>query len=253
MGCAALVLSFVAFGGCRVSEAPAGSSADLGPAGTLDAIPPNRCAGSGLDDVGCSCANLNATQLCWPGDPKLRGLGDCADGVQTCQFLGELQTWGPCEGYNIGTMCTGACVPSATQSCDQGMKTQISTGDSTGTAGGGGGGGGSGSTSGGGGSGSGSTSGGGGGGSYTPPEECVIGSERWCDEPVYCNWGKQTCAADGRWGRCNETADRPGTCMGNKYDQNCCAASGDGCCQDLAHPTIDPQGHEVYPTIGTCK
>jgi hypothetical protein len=192
--------------------------------------------------------------LCWAGDPSLRGKGDCTDGHQTCQYFAEIWTWGPCEGYNIGTMCSGDCTPSAVQSCDNGSKTSISTGgDNGGTTTGSGGGTGAGSSTGGGGSGSGTTSGGGGGGSYTPPQECIIGSERWCDEPVYCNWGKQVCAPDGRWGRCNETSTHPGTCDGTKYDQNCCAASGDGCCQDMAHPAIVAQGHEVYPTLGTCK
>jgi hypothetical protein len=294
--------------GCSVDKGAPGSGSVGNASGssptTAGAPPSNRCTGSGLDDVGCACPGGGSTQLCWAGDPALRGKGDCTDGHQTCQFFAELWTWGPCEGYNIGSMCSGDCTPSPTQSCDTGNKSSISTGGDTSGAGGspggggtgvsggtggetyggpGGGGTGTGGTTGGGGTGTGGTTGGGGtgssggtggetfggpggggtgtggttgggsGGNYTPPQECIIGSERWCDEPVYCNWGKQVCAPDGFWGRCTETAARPGTCMGNKYDQNCCAASGDGCCQDMAHPALDPQGHEVYPTLGTCK
>jgi hypothetical protein len=260
----ALAIGFV---GCsRGSD----SSSPTNPNGTTggtaisptSSAPPNRCIGAGLDDVGCPCGDTGSTQLCWPGDPALRGRGDCSDGIQTCQVIAEIAVWGPCQAYNIGMMCTGECVDSDTQSCDSGNKSNISTGEgSSGTgAGGGGGSGQSGGEpgemygeGGGGGSGSGSTSGGGGDGSWIPPQECVIGSERWCDEPVFCAWGKQVCAPDGRWGRCIETAARPGSCGGNVYDQNCCAAASDGCCQDMAHPSIDSQGHVVYPTLGTCK
>jgi len=64
---------------------------------------------------------------------------------------------------------------------------------------------------------------------------CVIGTERWCDDPQYCYWGKQECVADpdgvGRWGTCEETTERPDGCTGDVYDPDCCVAAGE-CCQD---------------------
>jgi hypothetical protein len=56
----------------------------------------------------------------------------------------------------------------------------------------------------------------------------------YCDEPVFCAWGIQTCGPDGRWGNCTETQAPPG-CesffpFGNTYDGECCVAQG-YCCQ----------------------
>src|SRR5262249_49551561 len=42
-----------------------------------------------------------------------------------------------------------------------------------------------------------------------PPQQacwCVPGSQRWCDAPIGCLWGKQTCTPDGNWGTCEEAA-----------------------------------------------
>lgn len=39
--------------------------------------------------------------------------------------------------------------------------------------------------------------------------ECVVGAQRYCDEPTFCNWGSQECEENNgerRWSRCNETA-----------------------------------------------
>ncbi|HMO11946.1 MAG TPA: hypothetical protein PKB06_10710, partial [Actinotalea sp.] len=54
--------------------------------------------------------------------------------------------------------------------------------------------------------------------------ECVPGVERWCDDDVYCSWGKQTFMPDGRWGRCVEPRvtsaglpDRPDTACGCRF------------------------------------
>jgi hypothetical protein len=68
--------------------------------------------------------------------------------------------------------------------------------------------------------------------------ECFAGAVRWCDTPVGCDWGQQTCMPDGNWGKCNETALRPTGCNNpndSTYDQNCCLQSG-SCCQDYEGP-----------------
>jgi hypothetical protein len=64
--------------------------------------------------------------------------------------------------------------------------------------------------------------------------DCVPGASRWCDEPTYCNWGKQTCTPQGTWGACREVNEAPTGCQGvdRSYDQNCCVRAG-ACCQDF--------------------
>jgi hypothetical protein len=74
--------------------------------------------------------------------------------------------------------------------------------------------------------------------------ECVPGTTRYCDEPVYCAWGQQTCGPDGRWGKCTEVPT-PSGCEGffgfdNFYDQDCCVAHG-FCCQ--AYPANQSVGN----------
>src|SRR6185295_18282888 len=63
--------------------------------------------------------------------------------------------------------------------------------------------------------------------------DCVPGSHRWCDDPMYCHWGRQDCDASGRWGTCTETTDRPPGCTGSSalYNTACCVMAGE-CCQD---------------------
>ncbi len=72
----------------------------------------------------------------------------------------------------------------------------------------------------------------------TDCQRCVPGGRRWCDDPVYCNWGEQTCGPDGRWGACTEVPDNPPGCdpwdpfgFDRSYDTACCVSSG-ACCQD---------------------
>ena len=73
---------------------------------------------------------------------------------------------------------------------------------------------------------------------------CTPGSFRWCDDPVYCNWGKQFCGSDSRWGACNEVTDAPAGCTeGGFYDLSCCIAAG-ACCQNW--PTDDT-------SVGDCS
>ena len=49
------------------------------------------------------------------------------------------------------------------------------------------------------------------GGPTTPPHmpgggggACTLNTERWCDDFVYCSWGKQRCLPTGQWGPCTE-------------------------------------------------
>ena len=75
------------------------------------------------------------------------------------------------------------------------------------------------------------------GGRWTGPcgAGCVLGATRWCDDPMYCHWGQQTCVTDPdgatRWGTCMEVTTTPPGCGGVVYDTDCCVASGE-CCQD---------------------
>jgi hypothetical protein len=71
---------------------------------------------------------------------------------------------------------------------------------------------------------------------------CVPGTERYCDAPYSCNWGKQQCTPDGLWGECSETPDKPGGCTSTYYDPACCVSAG-ACCQNF--PTDDT-------SIGSC-
>ena len=61
---------------------------------------------------------------------------------------------------------------------------------------------------------------------------CLPGAARFCDAPASSTWGRQTCDAEGSWGPCTETADRPAPCAGTHYDPECCAAAAEACCQD---------------------
>jgi hypothetical protein len=63
-------------------------------------------------------------------------------------------------------------------------------------------------------------------------QQCVPGTKRWCDDPKYCHWGKQTCGPDGKWGACIETNDGPGGCTGKFYSVSCCISAGK-CCQNF--------------------
>jgi hypothetical protein len=68
-------------------------------------------------------------------------------------------------------------------------------------------------------------------------EICVPYQQRWCDDFVYCSWGKQTCLPDGRWGPCIEPIvsrdglqDRPATECGCRYfyfNYDCCEDQSD--------------------------
>ena len=61
----------------------------------------------GLNDEGCEC-DVGATRACYPGAESTRGIGLCADGVQSCVGSSSGSSW---------AACTGAIEP-ATEVCD---------------------------------------------------------------------------------------------------------------------------------------
>ena len=73
--------------------------------------------------------------------------------------------------------------------------------------------------------------------------QCIPGAVRFCDDPVYCNWGQQACGPDGNWGACVEVP-APSGCEGffwdNSYDESCCVSQG-YCCQN--YPAQDSVGN----------
>lgn len=89
---------------------------------------------------------------------------------------------------------------------------------------------------------------------------CVPGSRRYCDDPMYCNWGVQYCNDDGlSWGTCTETS-MPDECEGwfgglftdEEYDEDaeeCCIESG-FCCQD--YHDLDDDG-DWSESLGSCE
>lgn len=64
---------------------------------------------NGQVDEGSPCIP-GTVQRCFLGPPARRGVGVCADGMQTCQGAGEFGTWGPCAGgiSPRGETCNGA-------------------------------------------------------------------------------------------------------------------------------------------------
>ena len=81
---------------------------------------------------------------------------------------------------------------------------------------------------------------------------CLPGDVRFCDENIYCAWGKQTCKEDGSWSKCLEISpnDIPGPCQPyydfdeevTIYDKSCCVSAG-FCCQD----------YPEWESIGNCS
>src|SRR3954447_13216093 len=68
--------------------------------------PPAERCGNGIDDdgdgkidEGCPCAG-GATQKCYGGAARTRGVGACHDGLQTCALAAGSSTaaWGDCTG-----------------------------------------------------------------------------------------------------------------------------------------------------------
>ena len=80
-------------------------------------------------------------------------------------------------------------------------------------------------------------------------QKCTPGSERWCDDPQYCHWGKQKCGSDGKWGVCIETQTPPPGCSGQLYSADCCVKANQ-CCQNYPK---DDKSIGNCSTIVTCK
>jgi hypothetical protein len=74
-------------------------------------------------------------------------------------------------------------------------------------------------------------------------QRCTAGSYRFCDDPMYCHWGRQECGSDGRWGTCVEVTTPPPGCSGSLYSATCCVDAGE-CCQN--YPADDS-------SIGDCS
>jgi hypothetical protein len=170
-----------------------------------------NCDPSSGDMKGCACSGTK--RACWSVPGAQRNANGCTDGTQTCTGSGEFATWGACTGE---VTCGGAS---------------------------------SGGSSSGGASSGGASSGGSSSGGAPPPAncECFPNSVRWCDTPIGCEWGQQTCMPDGSWGKCNETPLRPAGCNNPgdaTYDQACCLSAGQ-CCQDY-------EGLDENKSIGKC-
>jgi len=116
-----VVLSSASFLIC-CSFAEVGGTAD--PGGETPPPPAGKeICGNGLDDDGdgqidgqCACA-AGAEQGCFPGDPALRGVGQCQDGRQLCGSSGgEFGSWSACEGAVLPS--TEVCGDGIDQDCD---------------------------------------------------------------------------------------------------------------------------------------
>ena len=185
---------------------------------------------NGVIDEECSC-NEGTTQACWTAPSQTRGVGACRDGVQTCTGAGEFSSWGSCEGAvrpmpdttmdGVDQDCSGEDGPDTIcrnlpESCDSGDDEDcdglVDCADADCEA--------------------------------VPPcaaatctGQCQPGFTRWCDTPIDCSWGRQTCNPDGRWGACNETTPPPECYDGwdDEYDTGCCLALANACCQNYPH------------------
>jgi hypothetical protein len=70
----------------------------------------------------------------------------------------------------------------------------------------------------------------GGGSAGDAPCECP-GVTRWCDEPVFCLWGQQTCLPDGSWGPCQEVKGAPDGCTEEFFFSGACCERRGICCE----------------------
>lgn len=98
------------------------------------------------------------------------------------------------------------------------------------------------------------------------PNDCPIGASRWCDDAVYCSWGRQECNPDGTWGPCTEPpvttaglTDRPNTqcaCRFFFFNVECCEDQMDRDGDGFADCFIPGSGPEAPPgphTPPTCE
>ena len=134
----------------------------------------------------------------------------CKGGTQKCTRVGEFAAWSACRSSD-GTplSCSLTCDENSEFGCDLGTPKDMTT---------------------------------------TQTCTCTPGSQRWCDEPNYCTWGKQSCGPDGKWGTCIEAGMQPAGCDGFFYlfyDQECCVKAG-LCCQDMANQS-------AVSSLGNCN
>jgi hypothetical protein len=86
-----------------------------------EAPPPNPTIGGDLtcptdkNLQGCPCSTPGQTAACWPGLRANRNVGDCKDGVTTCNNFGEVGAeWGPC----VGAVLPDPNAPAGPAACD---------------------------------------------------------------------------------------------------------------------------------------
>lgn len=269
-----------------VASFQAGTDGGLVPPGSnveaCDGVDNNR---NTLVDEGCACTD-GQTQACSFAPDGQRKKGICADGIQTCGATSqEFAVWGPCEGAfypapevpdnctdedcdGVATGCPHPCVEfevcgngidddcNGKTDCEDTVACNCGAGDN--------------------GNGSGPSDDGssddgddwpfpfppipdfpdGWGENNDCTDRCVPGASRYCDEPLYCNWGTQTCAPDGSWGACTEIPipmvcadpfDPFGTMTSGQYDPACCVAQG-LCCQNFGY---DPT-RGIQESVGNC-
>ena len=77
---------------CPIDGGPMDCNVDGGPGGT-PMCPDDK------NREGCPCGPVGTKAACWPGLRANRNLGDCKDGVTTCEMQNESElAWGPCVG-----------------------------------------------------------------------------------------------------------------------------------------------------------
>ncbi len=103
----------------------AGDDLPAAPIDGLDEPPPASDPCDGFDndvdgdvDEGCYC-EAGQEQACWPGDPRLVGIGSCRAGRQICESAGgdfHIGHWGPCLDH--GAPSAELCGNDLDEDCD---------------------------------------------------------------------------------------------------------------------------------------
>jgi hypothetical protein len=247
-------------GGSGGAEGGAGEGVDFDDAGDAPDVCGNGLDddGSGAADDGCGC-EPGESQSCYAGAAEQAGVGVCALGTQVCEASGDGELgsgrWGDCVGSGApeteicGDAIDGDCDGAVDcDACSEGGVCSAGGDALDGSGGAGGADSGNGDSNGvGGWFGGGDGNGGGwwGGDGYgsvgsglTAADPCCAqGTKRWCDSPVGCRWGKQTCGPDGQWGTCHEVDKRPEGCSGKIYNILCCLDAPNACCQNYPSDT----------------
>jgi hypothetical protein len=89
-------------GGLRIADSSLPGDGGLVPQDssvlTGDGSAAHECDPMSLDQDGCPCPTMGSTRACYTGPPPTRNVGQCKDGMQTCQGSNEFPQWGPCTG-----------------------------------------------------------------------------------------------------------------------------------------------------------